>query len=685
MQRSDVVGAFACGAMALLSLAAPVAAQCPSAVSCFVIHPSPGCTDGDCCNAICAGDPFCCVNQWDGVCVEQAIEMCSANVIVGPVVHPTNQNKYYILAATPWSSAQAAASSLGGHLVSIADQAENAWVLNMVLANGQPANYWTGLNDKLVEGTFIWVGGQAVSYTSWGPGQPDNFNGIEDAVHVYTTAGQWNDSHSTAMRISVAEVEVYFCGDPDGESCFAVHTRPYCNDEACCEPVCEYDPECCSIAWDAQCVAAANALCLPPSQVAGPMVNPATGRRHALLRSASWSAAKTLAESLGGTLVTIRSHAENEFVRRTFGNSVPGMGTKPVWIGLSDVALEGSFAWASGSTSTFTNWQLGEPNDVGNEDFVELANQTGQWNDLSSVHFRAGVTEVGSDACGSGGSCFAVHGPGCAIESCCNVVCEVDPFCCAALWDIDCVSAATARCAASVVSGPVVHPATKRSYYVLSSGAWSEAEKFANELGGHLAVPSSAAENAWITANFLQTGLAASPYIGIHDQLVENAFRAVDAVGQFGLVYAAWASGEPNNLNGEDVVQMLASGLWNDTSRFGQRQAIIEVPCVGDLNGNGAVDATDLAVLLGAWGSGTAADLNLDGVVNATDLALVLGAWGPCATSDCCDAHGSAGCDQPGCTQCVCEIDPFCCGTQWDAICAGEAADECLAACQCTG
>ena len=55
-------------------------------------------------------------------------------------------------------------------------------------------------------------------------------------------------------------------------------------------------------------------------------------------------------------------------------------------------------------------------------------------------------------------------------------------------------------------------------------------------------------------------------------------------------------------------------------------------PCSGDLDGDGNVNAADLAVLLGAWGPnpGHPADLNDDGFVNAADLANLLGAWGPC-------------------------------------------------------
>ena len=55
--------------------------------------------------------------------------------------------------------------------------------------------------------------------------------------------------------------------------------------------------------------------------------------------------------------------------------------------------------------------------------------------------------------------------------------------------------------------------------------------------------------------------------------------------------------------------------------------------CVADLDGDGDVDAGDLAILLGSWGpnGGHPADFNGDGAVNAADLAVLLGTWGPCA------------------------------------------------------
>ncbi|MBX3355442.1 MAG: alpha amylase C-terminal domain-containing protein [Phycisphaeraceae bacterium] len=51
-------------------------------------------------------------------------------------------------------------------------------------------------------------------------------------------------------------------------------------------------------------------------------------------------------------------------------------------------------------------------------------------------------------------------------------------------------------------------------------------------------------------------------------------------------------------------------------------------PVPADLNGDGVVNGSDLAIMLGQWGSSGSADLNGDGVVNGGDLALLLGAWG---------------------------------------------------------
>ena len=57
----------------------------------------------------------------------------------------------------------------------------------------------------------------------------------------------------------------------------------------------------------------------------------------------------------------------------------------------------------------------------------------------------------------------------------------------------------------------------------------------------------------------------------------------------------------------------------------------VEVPndCPPDFDGNGEVNALDLATLLAAWGT-AACDLDGNGATDALDLAALLAAWGPC-------------------------------------------------------
>lgn len=53
--------------------------------------------------------------------------------------------------------------------------------------------------------------------------------------------------------------------------------------------------------------------------------------------------------------------------------------------------------------------------------------------------------------------------------------------------------------------------------------------------------------------------------------------------------------------------------------------------CPGDINLDGIVDASDIALLLGAWGTADqASDIDGDGIVAAADLATLLSGWGPC-------------------------------------------------------
>ncbi|MDB9454684.1 lectin-like protein, partial [Dolichospermum circinale CS-541/06] len=79
------------------------------------------------------------------------------------------------------------------------------------------------------------------------------------------------------------------------------------------------------------------------------------GSIYLLTNWGTWQQAQAQAQSLGGNLVTINSQAEQNWLVSTFG------GNEKLWIGLTDEVTEGQYKWASGETSTYTNWFPGQP------------------------------------------------------------------------------------------------------------------------------------------------------------------------------------------------------------------------------------------------------------------------------------------------------------------------------------
>ncbi len=76
---------------------------------------------------------------------------------------------------------------------------------------------------------------------------------------------------------------------------------------------------------------------------------------------------------------------------------------------------------------------------------------------------------------------------------------------------------------------------------------------------------------------------------------------------------------------------LVAGGLFTNSSAgdgYIARWQVCPAPPTPDLDSDGDVDATDLALLLGAWGgNGPAFDLDGDGTIGSGDLAVLLDAW----------------------------------------------------------
>jgi len=109
---------------------------------------------------------------------------------------------------------------------------------------------------------------------------------------------------------------------------------------------------------------------------------------------ASQLAAQSIHLGVNGHLATTTSQEENAFLRDTFGallSSVPNSGNPfdvdSAWIGLTDFVVEGTYLWHAGEPFSYADWWPGEPNNLGNEDFVMIWRLNDQWGWVDALDF----------------------------------------------------------------------------------------------------------------------------------------------------------------------------------------------------------------------------------------------------------------------------------------------------------
>jgi hypothetical protein len=131
----------------------------------------------------------------------------------------SHNGHYYVLtfAAKNWNDAQAEAAALGGNLVTINSQAEQDFLKRTLLSDDHRFDiYWIGLNDNAVEGAFEWASGEPVTYTNWGPGEPnDAFPGEDAAVinwYPEQNHGAWNDYFTDQLLYGIVELNTLPAG-----------------------------------------------------------------------------------------------------------------------------------------------------------------------------------------------------------------------------------------------------------------------------------------------------------------------------------------------------------------------------------------------------------------------------------------------------------------------------------------
>jgi hypothetical protein len=239
----------------------------------------------------------------------------------------------------------------------------------------------------------------------------------------------------------------------------------------------------------------------------------------------------------------------------------------------------------------------------------------------------------GFDACNGGiDDCCSGHaGPGCDDLVCCTTICNEDPFCCDEAWDDACADIAGDLCGVcgggtgDECSGCI--PVIANSQYVGSS----DGATGTNESSCAGADDTNDMWHCWVS------------------ECVGEATISLCGGSDFDTSLAVFENG----CNGaevacnDDACPGLLSELTVDVTP-GTLYAI-RVAGFGGQTGNYTLDIS--------------CEIPIEGCIDAG--------------GECCAENGSAGCDDPVCCQSVCNLDPFCCDSEWDESCADLATTAC--------
>lgn len=250
-----------------------------------------------------------------------------------------------------------------------------------------------------------------------------------------------------------------------------------------------------------------------------------------------------------------------------------------------------------------------------------------RWDTICANTARALCVGCGNAATGS--PYVARTNPGCSDATCCATICARDPYCCDTRWDAVCVSLSESLCRSGLTcdDARLINPAIPESVIFNTSGDGSASDETSCGTGDVYAT--------WMRYRPTCSGMST---LSICTDFAEGQVNiaAFSACGGTELACSATAT-SCSSANGGVQIRFAA---------LAGQSYLIRISA----NGSGRV-AGSLAV----------------------SCAAVCGTGGSCINTS-----PSPGCADASCCVNVCTVDPFCCNTQWDSICANTARDICF-------
>jgi hypothetical protein len=457
----------------------------PGSGDCYANNGSAGCEDESCCEIICAFMPECCATNWDQTCASSAQQFCvmmspfSCEGATGDCLAPNDTPGCEdvtccetVCAIRPtcctveWDEdcAQLAENQCGGGGYPSCGPGAG----DCMTANGTP-----GCDDAFCCELVCTIPGMSycctdewddtcafeadffcesdVDISACGPGAGDcmvahSSPGCEDETccTLVCTTPQSEYCCTEEWDPLCAFSAEFLCGEPADTSvcvpgsgaCFTENGTPGCEDLECCSMVCLLAPECCNDGWDEECAAVAEAIC-----VGGTGTFDACGPGSGDCQTGNGSPG--CQDTFCCTMVCV---LQPECCLQEWDDACAE---------IADFACFGAFdACGPGGGDCYA----AHPSPGCDDELccTGVCTSTPEccfdtWSeqcaDVANLVCSAGTgTFPGCGSEGSGG-CFVSNGtPACEDETCCNIVCSSDPYCCINEWDDICAEEAAGLC-----------------------------------------------------------------------------------------------------------------------------------------------------------------------------------------------------------------------------------------------
>ncbi len=237
-----------------------------------------------------------------------------------------------VLERLTWEQARDRAKRMGGHLATLTTREEQEWVQKTVFA-GMPTQknarlYIGAIQEKSIAAPWAWVTGEPFAISIWPGGKrPDDTSNSTHYATVWESG--WDD-------VSVS-----------------------------------HGPQSFLVEWDGPAVSPI------PEVAGGPVKAFKNGRFQLLTGPFSADQAQAAAASVGAHLATLTSRDEQEWAENTFQEAIGKVHGGWCRIGARWDTGKRAWAWTSGESWGYTNWQGGHPKteEAGSDPWVVLVRQ----------------------------------------------------------------------------------------------------------------------------------------------------------------------------------------------------------------------------------------------------------------------------------------------------------------------